>query len=281
MGRYSSADIRNVELVFRTDDLKRQLELVLGDLSTLELYINTLRERIEFLKNLEYTTIWTIYGCNDDYNRNRYDIYQVNIPVQMLSEPHYIIRKNISRFEHVKSFSFEDREIALLCVEELIHRYTIPQGSIHVFTLNDKRLRKHLIKTVDGIYKGRSYKEQVKESFNKEIIMESKGKQLNPRINELGDIIQEKGFESSILADGRPYRVEYWVESEYKFITFCFNALDMLTFEAGDFAKYLAPQLKFHNVPEGQWKKPGIKMIKDEQGNYIWSVTYLHSEDIY
>lgn len=281
MGRYSKLDIYNVQSVFRIHDLNRQLDAALEDFTVLEEYITTLSKRIEFLQKLEYTSIWAINCYKDDNHRSKYQILHVKVPTQLLTEPHYILRHYIGRLEHLKSYSYDDKDVAILCLEELIHRNNIPQEKIHVFTLNDKKLRKNLIKTIDGIFKGIPYRVQIDKSFSKAFNRESKGKRLNPEIDESGDIIHERGYETSVLSDGRPYRVEYWDESDYTFITFFFNAIDMLTFEADDFALYLAPQLILHKVPEDQWKKSGYKTIKDKEGNYLWSVTFLHSKDDY
>jgi hypothetical protein len=90
------------------------------------------------------------------------------------------------------------------------------------------------------------------------------------------------GFDEGIMDDNRPYRIENWFDRELGLIcrTVFYSILDIKNWKAEQHLEYI----ERNNLLEGQADKYkgsglGFKIIEDNSGNPIWSVTAVMDDD--
>lgn len=95
------------------------------------------------------------------------------------------------------------------------------------------------------------------------------------RLDETDNLVWERGSTTGELSDGRPFLAEIWSESELTFVSFFFSSLDIEEQSAEQLTDYLMPQLdQFEVPPQFRHGSGGAKIIEDDAGQSIWSVTY-------
>jgi len=84
-----------------------------------------------------------------------------------------------------------------------------------------------------------------------------------------------------LLNDGRPYKIEYWSDTECEIdcITYFYSSEGIENWREDDHISYLE-QLKFRELLTDKYKNtgPGFKIISDKSGNKMWSVTFVSKD---
>lgn len=267
MCTYSEQAMTKVDANFKIDELKARLQTAEKDLAALPGFIAHLKERIEEISTVEF---YHMLVFDRGFVGNPYEILIFMAPRDVDgSQGSNHLKAN---YPIIRDFYYhnDERDAALCCCSELITKYSLPRDRILLTSIYDEDYKTWLESTFDEIYTGKSYRSR-KEKRGYPHPNRGKEKQ-GVYIDEPSGAIEiEHGSIDGVLSDGRPYRAEFWSESEFKYVTFIFSTEDVESYDDQELTVLLEPQLKLYRILK---TKPGTRVIRDKSENRMWSVTY-------